>query len=128
MNASPREALLEAPSHVFPNMPIDVIHELVDVGHPTVSFWQVRRKSSPALLRAIGAGAACILSSMTLADILSSIDSEIARLMQARALLSGSSTEAASPSRKRRKKLSVAARRKIADAQRKRWAKQKSAK
>jgi hypothetical protein len=65
---------------------------------------------------------------MTLADILSSIDSEIARLSQARELLSGSSTkDAVAPLRKRRK-LSAAARKRIGDAQRKRWATQKKGK
>ena len=62
---------------------------------------------------------------MTLADILSSIDSEIALLEQARVLLSDLSTkDTAAPLRKRRK-LSAASRMKIAEAQRKRWAKQK---
>jgi hypothetical protein len=62
---------------------------------------------------------------MTLAGILSSIDSEIARLTQARALLSGLSTrDTAAPLRKPRQ-LSAAARKKIAEAQRKRWAKLK---
>jgi hypothetical protein len=62
---------------------------------------------------------------MTLANILSSIDSEIALLEQARVLLSDLSTkDTAAPPRKRRK-LSAAARKKIAEAQRKRWAKQK---
>jgi hypothetical protein len=62
---------------------------------------------------------------MTLETIISSIDSEIARLKQVCGLLSGSSTDGA-PSTKR--KLSPAARKKIAAAQRKRWAKQKAAK
>jgi hypothetical protein len=62
---------------------------------------------------------------MTVERILSSIDAEIARLTQIRALLSGSSsTDTAAPVLKRRK-LSAAARKKIAEAQRKRWAKQK---
>jgi hypothetical protein len=66
---------------------------------------------------------------MTLADILSSINSEIARLTQARALLSGLSTtkDTAAPLPKRRK-LSAAARKRIGDAQRKRWATQKKGK
>ena len=65
--------------------------------------------------------------SMTTDRILAAID-EIARLKKVRALLSTSTTAAkdntASPVRKRRK-LSAAARKKIAGAQRKRWAKQK---
>jgi hypothetical protein len=65
---------------------------------------------------------------MTLAGILSSIDSEIARLTQARALLSELSTsDTAAPPPKRRM-LSAAARKKIAEAQRKRWAKLKKGK
>ena len=67
---------------------------------------------------------------MTLETILASIDSEIAQLKQARALLSGDVTKkttSAAPVRKRRK-MSAAARKKIADAQRKRWAKQKATK
>ena len=64
---------------------------------------------------------------MTVESILASIDSEIARLQQVRALLSSdSSKSAAGPIRKPRK-LSAAARKKIAEAQRKRWAKQKKA-
>jgi hypothetical protein len=65
---------------------------------------------------------------MTLDNILSSIDFEISRLKQARALLSSDGTKnttAAAPVRKRRK-MSAAARKRIADAQRKRWAMQKS--
>jgi hypothetical protein len=65
---------------------------------------------------------------MTLDSILSSIDSEITRLKQARALLFSDGTKnttAAAPVRKRRK-MSAAARKKIAEAQRKRWEKQKS--
>ena len=69
-----------------------------------------------------------ILRSMTTDRILAAIDEEIARLNKVRALLSTSTAAAkdntASPVRKRRK-LSAAARRRIADAQRKRWAKQK---
>ena len=61
-------------------------------------------------------------SEMTLETIFSSIDSEIARLQKVRALLSDSTPQAAAP---KRRKLSPAARRKIAAAQRKRWAKQK---
>jgi hypothetical protein len=70
---------------------------------------------------------------MAISDLLSSIDSEIARLQQARSLLAGVSTgthgEYAAGSRPVRAKrtLSAAAREKIAAAQRKRWAAQKKA-
>ena len=68
-------------------------------------------------------------------DILNAIDEEIARLRQARAVLAGSSkppgrkkaTAAAVAHDKPRRKLSTKARKAIADAQRKRWAKVKSA-
>jgi hypothetical protein len=66
---------------------------------------------------------------MTTDKILASIDAEISRLKQGRALLSTDGTKnttATSPIRKRRK-MSAASRKKIADAQRKRWAKQKAA-
>jgi hypothetical protein len=66
---------------------------------------------------------------MTIDRTLASIDAEISRLKQVRALLSSDGAEnttTASPVIKRRKKMSAAARKKIADAQRKRWAKQKS--
>jgi hypothetical protein len=69
-----------------------------------------------------------ILDSMTNDKILAALDDEIARLKKVRALLSTSTAAAkdgaAAPGRKRRK-LSAAARKRIADAQRKRWAKQK---
>ena len=65
---------------------------------------------------------------MTTDKILAAIDDEIARLQKVRALLSTSTAapkdNTASPVRKRRK-LSAAARKRIAEAQRKRWAKQK---
>jgi len=65
---------------------------------------------------------------MTTDKILAAIDDEIARLNKVRALLSSSAGAAkqrpAVPGRKRRK-LSAAARKKIAEAQRKRWGKQK---
>jgi hypothetical protein len=67
---------------------------------------------------------------MTLETILASIDSEIAQLKQARALLSGDGTRrppSASPVRKKRK-MSAAARKRIGDAQRMRWAKQGASK
>lgn len=61
---------------------------------------------------------------MSINDLLASIDSEIARLKQARALLAGigggKSAPAIKPKPKR--KLSAAARKRIGDAQRKRWA------
>jgi hypothetical protein len=67
-------------------------------------------------------------------DILNAIDQEIARLRQARAILADSSTlsarknpaAAAVAHKKPRRKLSARARKAIADAQRKRWAKAKS--
>jgi hypothetical protein len=68
-------------------------------------------------------------------DILNAIDAEIARLGQARAVLAGSSTPsvrkkanaaaATVTHKKPRRKLSAKARKAIADAQRKRWAKVK---
>ncbi len=64
---------------------------------------------------------------MTLDNILSAIDAEIARLQQVRALLSSDGTTPPAASVRKRRKLSAAARKKIADAQRKRWAKQKAA-
>jgi len=71
--------------------------------------------------------------SMAIEDILAQIDSEIARLTQARALLaslgsasitSGRKAAKTSAKAKTRKKrfLSADARKRIADAQRKRWA------
>lgn len=56
---------------------------------------------------------------MSLNDLLSSIDSEIATLTKARSLLAAL---AVTTSAKPRRTLSKAARRKIAAAQRKRWA------
>ena len=73
-------------------------------------------------------GSLDILVGMTLDNILSSIDFEISRLKQARALLSSDgakNTTTAAPVRKRHK-MSAAGRKKIAEAQRKRWEKQKS--
>jgi hypothetical protein len=70
---------------------------------------------------------------MAISDLLSSIDSEIARLQQARSLLAGVSTgtrggyTAESRPVKAKRTLSAAAREKIAAAQRKRWAAQKKA-
>ena len=72
--------------------------------------------------------APAILKSMTNDKILAAIDDEIARLKKVRALLSTSTAAAndgaGAPARKRRK-LSAAARKRIAEAQRKRWAKEK---
>lgn len=69
---------------------------------------------------------------MTLDHILGAIDAEIAQLQQARALLAGTNarydkrtTTAAVPKQKRRKRMSAEGRKRIADAQRKRWAAQK---
>ena len=65
---------------------------------------------------------------MTIDKILALIDSEIAQLERARALLSSDGTKkTATPVVRKRSKLSAASRKKIADAQRKRWAKQKAA-
>jgi hypothetical protein len=73
---------------------------------------------------------------MTIDSILSQLDSEIARLTQVRSLLANSAkastkltvSKAAKGPVKRRKKrvLSADARKRIADAQRKRWAAQKA--
>jgi hypothetical protein len=72
---------------------------------------------------------------MAIESILAQIDSEIARLKQARALLTGlgsavslANTKIAKAATTRRKKrtLSAEARKRIADAQRKRWAAQKA--
>ena len=75
---------------------------------------------------------------MSIDSILQQIDAEIARLSQARALLSGLGKQViASPalatrststkaSQKKKRVLSPEARKRIADAQRKRWAAQKS--
>lgn len=73
------------------------------------------------------------LIAMSLDDILSSIDSEIAQLKQARTLLAGIETttrgvrSAGSPSVKPKRTMSAAAREQIAAAQRKRWAKVRKA-
>ena len=66
-------------------------------------------------------------------DIIASIDEEIARLKSVRQLLAGSGSTKASPKSRtskpgrKRRRLSAEARKKIADAQRLRWAKQKKA-
>ncbi len=69
---------------------------------------------------------------MSLEAIISEIDNEISHLRQVRALLSSNqvqvkATVGTRPARKRRK-MSADARKRIAEAQRKRWAKQKAAK
>ena len=68
-------------------------------------------------------------------DILNAIDEEIAALRQARAILAQSGTPSAGKNpaatvthKKPRRKLSAQARKAIADAQHKRWAKVKSQK
>lgn len=65
---------------------------------------------------------------MTMYKILASIDSEIAHLKLARALLSGEGTKpnAATLTAPKKRKMSAAARKRIGDAQRKRWAIQKA--
>jgi hypothetical protein len=67
---------------------------------------------------------------MTIDKILAAIDAEIAHLKQARALLAGDETQktAHTATPKKRSKMSAAARKRIGDAQRKRWAKQKASK
>jgi hypothetical protein len=81
---------------------------------------------------------------MSISAIITAIDNEIARLKQAKELLSGTAVGNASPTVKRgrgrprkesiiatpkpRKKLSASARAKIAAAQKARWAKVKAAK
>ena len=72
---------------------------------------------------------------MSIADIITALDTEIKRLQQARSLLAllavsnAVHVAATKPATKKRKwKMSAEARKKIADAQRKRWAKQKAQK
>jgi len=78
-----------------------------------------------------------MLYAMTIDSILSQIDSEIARLTQVRKLLAGSgagslttakgkSKSATRKSSRKARVLSPEARKRIADAQRRRWAAQKS--
>jgi hypothetical protein len=65
---------------------------------------------------------------MTINDLLSSIDSEIVRLEQARDLLTGTrirNAKATTRPAKVKRILSAEARKRIADAQRRRWAAQK---
>lgn len=71
---------------------------------------------------------------MAIESILAQIDSEIARLTQVRSLLAGSGSSSANqrknrkaPAKSRKARvLSPEARKRIADAQRKRWAAQKA--
>lgn len=75
---------------------------------------------------------------MTVESIVAQIDSEIARLMQVRSLLSNSSNVStrlttvkagaapAKPKTRKKRVLSAEARKRIADAQRKRWAAQRA--
>ncbi len=75
---------------------------------------------------------------MAIDSILTQIDAEIARLTQARALLASLGTitipavepkpakSPAKPKRRKKRVLSADARKRIADAQRKRWAAQKA--
>jgi 50S ribosomal subunit-associated GTPase HflX len=72
---------------------------------------------------------------MSIETILAEIDAEIARLTQVRSLLAGTRTVSSSgpkgktskgPGRKKKRVLSPEARKRIADAQRKRWAAQKA--
>lgn len=65
---------------------------------------------------------------MAIDAILTSIEAEISRLKEARALLSGDGAKKVSTLATYKKhKMSAAARKRMGDAQRKRWAKQKNA-
>jgi len=66
---------------------------------------------------------------MDTASLVASIDAEIARLQQARAVLTGGPGKTAkAPKKAAKRKLSAEARNRIADAQRKRWAATKAKK
>jgi hypothetical protein len=74
---------------------------------------------------------------MSIESILAEIDAEIARLTQVRSLLAGSravtpsgskSKTSRGPGKRKKRVLSADARKRIADAQRKRWAAQKAKK
>ena len=68
---------------------------------------------------------------MSIEDILAAIDDEINSLRKVRNLLAGTASHsfAIKPvTRKRKRKMSAEARKRIADAQRKRWAKQRAQK
>jgi hypothetical protein len=77
-----------------------------------------------------------MLNAMAIESILAQIDSEIARLTQVRSLLAGSASSSATERKTRKtsakgrkaRVLSPEARKRIADAQRKRWAAQKAKK
>jgi hypothetical protein len=60
-------------------------------------------------------------------DIVAALDSEILRLQQVKALLSGSTTNPKAPSAQKKHHLSAEGRARIAAAQKKRWAKAKRA-
>jgi hypothetical protein len=75
--------------------------------------------------------------SMSIESILAEIDAEISRLTQVRSLLAGSRAVVSSgsktktgkgPAKRKKRVLSADARKRIADAQRKRWAAQKAKK
>lgn len=65
---------------------------------------------------------------MDTASVLAQIDAEIAKLQQARAMLVGTQSKVAAPKKTGRRRLSAEARKRIADAQRARWAKVKAKK
>jgi hypothetical protein len=66
---------------------------------------------------------------MTIDSILAEIDSYISQLKHARALLSGGGAKkTATPAAPKKHNISAAARKRIGDAQRRRWAKQKATK
>ena len=69
---------------------------------------------------------------MTVDHILTTIDAEIARLQEARAVLAGIGARGSrpvtpsAPKKRRKRGMSAEGRKRIAEAQRKRWAAQKS--
>jgi hypothetical protein len=65
---------------------------------------------------------------MNIPDVIVALDAEIARLQQARTLIDGWVSSGALRLRSAKRTLSSQARKKIADAQRRRWAKQRSIK
>ena len=67
------------------------------------------------------------IKKMETTGLISAIDDETARLSKVRELLAGRENGAAAPPRKERRHLSPEARKRIADAQRRRWAAQKKA-
>jgi hypothetical protein len=120
----PHPSVLNPSSDFRRHVPNDITSE------PTTVFVQCTIQTLPIFPVAVYQSD--ILFRMTVNDILSSIDAEIASLQRARALLSGKTikpakaTKAAAP--KKRRKLSAEARKKIADAQKRRWAAQKAKK